>query len=1559
MAAIYKTKETRKKTTKASDGGKASDPSMDFFNLGVSFKPQVIKTSKEQVNQYKKPTAPPMFSQDEDEEFFDCEESSEGIKVQRNEFKYAQPIKENEMNLYHILREEADQKELKRKSRKPSVFSEIEDNTIEFEDGPFSHGIHEDLQFKKYFDFSQRIKSDLPIANDREYLVELINREQVTVISGRTGSGKTTQVPQFILEDHAKRGKSVNIIVTQPRKIAAKSIAKRICDERGWEMGRLVGYKVGLDKENVSLDTRLLFCTTGVFKKMIIAKKNLNDWTHVILDEVHEREMDMDFVLLLCKRLINSNSRNVKLVLMSATIDTNLFQKYFSWHIPSADNKLEYCAEVYQMIESKSFSVREYYLDDLQRDNKFKLKVSAWPSNYDIDFPYINDECVQVASQIILERDDFERENGIKEKGAVLVFLPGEAEISRVKKYLEGVCKNNRKAWWILPLHSRIPFEETQNIFDHKKGYRKIILSTNVAESSLTIPDIYYVIDFCLQKLIMTDQYTNYVALKLQWADKNSCTQRKGRAGRVRSGLVFRLAPRYFYETFSDSGTAEMIRSPLEKVILDTKLLDFGAPKELLGLAMEPPKLRNIHKTTMRLKEIGALLTTSNGRVVLDDGDLTVLGEIIASLPVDISLGKLIVLGHIFNVLDECIIIAAGMSNNSLFSMPFGKKIKAYADKLCWADRSFSDCLAILVAYQTWYRKGKTGEFNRIPEAKWCKERHLQLKVLREMRQSIEEIKISLRRHHIDTMDLPNRHDRRQYNPDHMITSSEEDCLKLKVVIFGAFYPNYFVRTGLGLEEKAVYKEIYNNTTNSYHDPTSCVYFTNFDPQQAKYGVLYEDQIKNMFDGFDNRNIHVEFDGQKIIVQFTRGCCEKNFPMLNLNTQLASGSMANESFSLNCDILHEVYVAMKLRREPCEMMSLKLFNPDLAQQNMLVIQEKCNEFLNSPMQVVTAEAVGVRNPPSLEQKILHLEINYCNNPNSFWINFLSSECKGIENNMLQFLDAEIAQVIEERSLLKKVDNVNQVQIDQLFLAPYGKHFYRARIDRVIFSQNTVKVFFIDYGNIEIIPISQIYLIDLNLTMKFPSLVKTPALAHECSLAFTKPNPKRSEKGVWDEYSIKEFKELLELEKFQAPVTFVGKVLSVVPNSSVKSGHLIYLTLLKRYNNASIDGLEESGFKQSLNYQFQCRKDSDGKNLAVYTAESYLSALNNKLRASNNSFNATEKAEREKSQSDFIGVRKKDWLQESVVSSFLNESNRGYRDQRKLSVQLKGPHHPLQFNVVSTHRVGSCKKANVEPDSVNSVLLDKSANDRHDVWLVAGHVGTNSAGDTLVLRSTTLMPNKKGLGIILAMIFAPKVEMRYDSKMHEYTGCLLGLGYRKRGSGHTAGSLLTSKSVDGMDGDDWDDYWNDSVNGTRDFVPYHPVHDMEIQFDVNIDNDDLNLINQLRYRMSIALTRINERREDGSRLPLEQRMKEVPARLTIANLLIEDQDRIDSLVNQLLSKTRKVCNKKFFKREYHWRQLPRPDMLYHPHLKNEDELLLKMITQIKFPSELMKDLNLKS
>jgi len=196
---------------------------------------------------------------------------------------------------------------------------------------------------KDLYSFSQhRSTPNLQANEERKAILSKIEANLVTVISGMTGCGKTTQVPQSILEHYAlnRPGEKVNIVVTQPRRVAAQTVARRVAEERGWRLGQPVGYKVGMDKDNCGPDTKLLYCTTGVLKKMIISKKSLHEWTHIILDEVHEREEDMDFLLLLCKKLLPEASRTTKLVLMSATINTLDFKSYLTFNKQSKYSRI-------------------------------------------------------------------------------------------------------------------------------------------------------------------------------------------------------------------------------------------------------------------------------------------------------------------------------------------------------------------------------------------------------------------------------------------------------------------------------------------------------------------------------------------------------------------------------------------------------------------------------------------------------------------------------------------------------------------------------------------------------------------------------------------------------------------------------------------------------------------------------------------------------------------------------------------------------------------------------------------------------------------------------------------------------------------------------------------------------------------------------------------------------------------------------------------------------------------------------------------------------------------
>lgn len=210
------------------------------------------------------------------------------------------------------------------------------------------------------------------------------------------------------------------------------------------------------------------------------------------------------------------------------------------------------------------------------------------------------------------------------------------------------------------------------------------------------------VFDFCLTKSMYTDTASNVTTLQLCWASRNNCIQRSGRAGRVMDGRVYRLVPQKFFDELMDqTARPEMLCCPLERVVLKAKILDMGAPQSILALAMDPPDLSDIQNTVLGLKELGALLRTTVGTASPEhDGELTYLGRVAAALPLDIRVTRLIVFGHCFSVLEECIIIGAGLNVKSIFNSPFSKALQAYSKKMRWSDGSGSDLFAILKAYR-------------------------------------------------------------------------------------------------------------------------------------------------------------------------------------------------------------------------------------------------------------------------------------------------------------------------------------------------------------------------------------------------------------------------------------------------------------------------------------------------------------------------------------------------------------------------------------------------------------------------------------------------------------------------------------------------------------------------------------------------------------------------------------------------------------------------------------------------------------------------------------------
>ncbi|CAB1335264.1 unnamed protein product [Coregonus sp. 'balchen'] len=667
----------------------------------------------------------------------------------------------------------------------------------------------------------------LPITKNRQELISLIENNSVVIIRGATGSGKTTQLPQFILDYYSEKNAPCNLVVTQPRKIGASSIARWVARERKCTLGSLVGYQVGLEKMATE-HTRLIYMTTGVLLQKLVGAKSLTEYSHIFIDEVHERTEELDFLLLVVRKLLHSNSRYIKVILMSATINCREFAEYFGTPIRSQMNP----AYVFE-VKGAPYAIEEFYLDDL---------CSLIPYRVDTrhpDEPYITVEMYNVAVSLIQSFDELEakdqsrteREGGLSlpDRGSVLVFLPGLGEIHYMQ---EALSKLVRKRLQVYPLHSSVTLEEQNGVFlVPVPGYRKIILSTNIAESSVTVPDVKYVIDFCLARHMVCDKETSYQSLRLTWASKTNCNQRRGRAGRVSKGYCYRLVTKEFWRNeIPDYVVPEMVHAPLANIMLKVKLLDMGDPRSLLSTALSPPNLNDIERTVLQLKEMGALSVGNDGHGQKRfDGELTFLGRMLAHLPVDLHLGKMIVLGHVFGCLEECLIIAASLSLKSFFSMPSLQQLAGYRSKLSFAHSVPSDSIAFVNAFKAWHTSRNKGEL-----------RHPKVAEL------YEDLKKRVSQFNMHVIENPVPMD---------YSSLHKQRFILQVVIAGAYYPNYFAQGEM--DEELASKDL------SGHDPKTTVLVRNLPP----YSFLYYKQLQSLFRqcgqvksiAFDGSRGHVEF----------------------------------------------------------------------------------------------------------------------------------------------------------------------------------------------------------------------------------------------------------------------------------------------------------------------------------------------------------------------------------------------------------------------------------------------------------------------------------------------------------------------------------------------------------------------------------------------------------------------------------------------------------------------------------------------------------------------------
>ncbi|KAI0471161.1 helicase associated domain-containing protein [Xylaria cf. heliscus] len=672
-------------------------------------------------------------------------------------------------------------------------------------------------------------RMQLPMWQFRQQVLEAVEREQVVIVCGETGCGKSTQVPSFLLEHQLCLGRPCKIYCTEPRRISAISLARRVSEELGEgraDLGTarsLVGYSIRLES-NTAKETRLIYATTGIVMRMLEGSNELREITHLVLDEVHERTIDSDFLLIVLKKLLEKR-KDLKVVLMSATVDAERFSNYLG-RAPVLN------------VPGRTFPVQVKYLEDALEATGYTLDQQGHEKMTDLDDDPIEDEndpsTAQKAAKdlrqysaktrnTLLQIDEYQIEfdlivqligriavdpTYVNYSKAILVFLPGIADIRTLNDLVLGDPFFQRN-WEVYPLHSTIATEDQERAFlVPPDGVRKIVLATNIAETGITIPDVTCVIDTGKHREMRFDERRQLSRLIDTFISRANAKQRRGRAGRVQEGLCFHMFTRYRHDhLMSDQQTPEMLRLSLQDLAIRVKICKIGGIEETLGQALDAPSAKNIRRAIDALVDVRALTAAE---------DLTPLGHQLARLPLDVFLGKLILQGTIFKCLDMAITVAAILSSKSPFTAPFGQRTQADQARKAFK-RADSDLLTVYNAYLGWKKICQTTSH----DFQYCKKNYLSSQTL----SNIEDLKGQLLVSLVDAGFLQLTHDERQnlnrlrYStrrrqffdlPQRVNLNSDNDVITSSVIAW-SFYPKLLLRENKG------FRNVGNNQSISLH----------------------------------------------------------------------------------------------------------------------------------------------------------------------------------------------------------------------------------------------------------------------------------------------------------------------------------------------------------------------------------------------------------------------------------------------------------------------------------------------------------------------------------------------------------------------------------------------------------------------------------------------------------------------------------------------------------------------------------------------------------------------
>ncbi|MCH7315823.1 ATP-dependent RNA helicase HrpA [Acinetobacter sp. ANC 3882] len=543
-----------------------------------------------------------------------------------------------------------------------------------------------------------KLNQDLPVTQYADRLIEAIQKHQVIIVAGETGSGKTTQLPQIAML--AGRGLTGMIGHTQPRRLAARSVSQRIAEEVGEKLGESIGFKIRFNEQG-SQDSIVRLMTDGILLAELTNDRFLSKYDTIIIDEAHERSLNIDFIMGYLKQLLPKRP-DLKVIVTSATLDVNRFSQYF------------YDAPIFE-VEGRSFPVELRYRP---------ISELSIVGSDDDEFDDFEENLPRAVVQAVEECFADAEAKGHPEYADILIFASTEQEIRELQETLQKYGPRHTE---VLPLYARLALAEQQKIFSPSGKGRRIIIATNVAETALTVPNIRYVIDSGFARISRYNYRSRVQRLPIEAISQAAANQRKGRCGRIAAGVCIRLYSEDDFLSRPEFTEPEIKRTNLASVILQMQSLGLGNLEDFDFI--EPPDFRLVNDGRKLLVELGALNERKN--------DLTKVGQMMARMPIDPRLARMLIGGAHFGVLKETLIIVSALAIQDPRERPADKQMQADQKHALFKEAD-SDFLFYLKLWNTLQTSPETQTENK--RRQFARQHFLSWLRLREWKQTHQQL---------------------------------------------------------------------------------------------------------------------------------------------------------------------------------------------------------------------------------------------------------------------------------------------------------------------------------------------------------------------------------------------------------------------------------------------------------------------------------------------------------------------------------------------------------------------------------------------------------------------------------------------------------------------------------------------------------------------------------------------------------------------------------------------------------------------------------------------------